>query len=143
MDQAVYETLLNVGNPDGTIRSAAEQRLKEFASSSPGKFTLTVDYYSIFTSTFAEFPVSLARLTVSQDISIPQRQISFLLFITMCDCVVFIELLVNLNPLLLGSCYSENICYYSLVESKRRNIPRPRTTTRSKLINRLYMNIIH
>lgn len=36
MDQAVYETLLNVGNPDGTIRSAAEQRLKEFASSSPG-----------------------------------------------------------------------------------------------------------
>lgn len=41
MDQAVYETLLNVGNPDGTIRSAAEQRLKEFASSSPGKFTTT------------------------------------------------------------------------------------------------------
>lgn len=48
MDQAVYETLLNVGNPDGTIRSAAEQRLKEFASSSPGNFTISfVGDYSI------------------------------------------------------------------------------------------------
>ena len=37
MDQAVYETLLQVGNPDGSIRSAAEQRLKELETTSPGK----------------------------------------------------------------------------------------------------------
>lgn len=76
MDQAVYETLLNVGNPDGTIRSAAEQRLKEFASSSPGNLQQALWTITVLTLV-AEFPVSLARLTVSQDISIPQRQISF------------------------------------------------------------------
>ncbi|ORZ02241.1 hypothetical protein BCR43DRAFT_2918 [Syncephalastrum racemosum] len=58
MDQAVYETLLRVTDSDGGIRSAAEQRLKEFAAA-------------------PEYPVSLTRLTVSRDIAVPQRQISF------------------------------------------------------------------
>ena len=42
MDQAVYETLLQVGNPDGSIRSAAEQRLKELETTSPGKIQYIV-----------------------------------------------------------------------------------------------------
>ncbi|KAI7859526.1 armadillo-type protein [Circinella umbellata] len=60
MDQAVYETLLQVGNPDGSIRSAAEQRLKELETTSP------------------EYPVSLARLTVSQELAVPHRQLAAL-----------------------------------------------------------------
>ncbi|KAG0175607.1 Importin 9 [Apophysomyces sp. BC1015] len=53
MDQAVYETLLRVTDSDGGIRSAAESRLKELAIG-------------------PEYPVSLARLTVSPEFAIPQ-----------------------------------------------------------------------
>ncbi|KAI9315923.1 armadillo-type protein [Dichotomocladium elegans] len=60
MDQAVFETLVNVHNADGAIRSAAEKRLEELAASSP------------------EFPVSLTRLTISREIPIPQRQLAAL-----------------------------------------------------------------
>ncbi|KAI9307964.1 armadillo-type protein [Cunninghamella echinulata] len=59
MDQVVYETLLRVADSDYTIRSEAEARLKELAST-------------------PEFPVSLARLTVSQEIAIPHRQLAAL-----------------------------------------------------------------
>ncbi|KAI9023057.1 armadillo-type protein [Phycomyces nitens] len=59
MDQAVYETLLQVADPDGGIRSAAEARLKELGNA-------------------PEYPVSLARLTVSRDFPVPQRQLAAL-----------------------------------------------------------------
>ncbi|KAG1180299.1 hypothetical protein G6F70_000463 [Rhizopus microsporus] len=53
MDNAVYETLLRVANPDGAIRQAAENQLKELAVQ-------------------PEFPISLAKLTVSQQFPVPQ-----------------------------------------------------------------------
>lgn len=39
MDNAVYETLLRVANPDGAIRQAAENQLKELAVQ-PGTHSL-------------------------------------------------------------------------------------------------------
>ncbi|GAA5804125.1 hypothetical protein HPULCUR_009611 [Helicostylum pulchrum] len=53
MDNAVFETLLRVADSDRTIRTAAEERLKELGLQ-------------------PEFPVSLARITVSQQFTIPQ-----------------------------------------------------------------------
>ncbi|KAI8338795.1 armadillo-type protein [Choanephora cucurbitarum] len=59
MDNAVFETLLRVADSDGSIRTAAENRLKELAVQ-------------------PEFPISLAKLTVSQQHAIPQRQLAAL-----------------------------------------------------------------
>lgn len=45
MDNAVFETLLGVANSDGSIRTAAENRLKELAVQ-PGKLELMQIAYS-------------------------------------------------------------------------------------------------
>ncbi|KAI7871897.1 armadillo-type protein [Spinellus fusiger] len=57
MDQAVYETLLQVADPDRNTRSAAEAQLKELSNT-------------------PEYPISLARLTVSREFGVPQRQLA-------------------------------------------------------------------
>ncbi|KAI8975507.1 hypothetical protein BDF20DRAFT_611502 [Mycotypha africana] len=57
MDNAVFETLLGVADSDGTVRTAAENKLKELAIQ-------------------PEFPISLAKLTVSQQHAVPQRQLA-------------------------------------------------------------------
>ncbi|KAI8640342.1 armadillo-type protein [Parasitella parasitica] len=57
MDNAVFEALLGVADSDGTIRVAAENKLKELAVQ-------------------PEFPISLAKLTVSQQHMISQRQLA-------------------------------------------------------------------
>jgi hypothetical protein len=80
MDNAVFETLLRVADSDGTIRTAAENRLKELAIQ-PGKNVYKFGpraYPFLLNLCNIEFPVSLAKLTVSQQHTIPQRQISFL-----------------------------------------------------------------
>ncbi|ORZ19612.1 armadillo-type protein [Absidia repens] len=63
MDQAVYETLLKVADSDYAIRSAAEAHLKELAN-------------------VPEYPVSLARLTVSQELSVPHPALTLKTYVT-------------------------------------------------------------
>lgn len=85
MDNAVFETLLRVADSDGTIRTAAENRLKELAVQ-PGKAmkkkkknfrVYELSFLKCFFIPLIEYPVSLARITVSQQFTIAQRQISF------------------------------------------------------------------
>ncbi|CAG8582982.1 8091_t:CDS:2 [Paraglomus brasilianum] len=58
MDQAVFEVLTQALSSDEKIRVTAEQRIRELEQ-------------------LSEYPVSLARMALVQDIGIPQRQISF------------------------------------------------------------------
>ncbi|CAG8513774.1 7019_t:CDS:2 [Paraglomus occultum] len=58
MDQAVFEVLTQALSSDEKIRVTAEQRIKELEQ-------------------LPEYPVSLAKMALAQDIGIPQRQISF------------------------------------------------------------------
>lgn len=48
MDNAVFETLLRVADSDGTIRTSAEQRLKELATQ-PGNFSFSRCCFAHFT----------------------------------------------------------------------------------------------
>ncbi|KAM3584016.1 hypothetical protein VKS41_003985 [Umbelopsis sp. WA50703] len=57
MDQAVFETLSKIFDADANIRGNAEKQLQTLQSS-------------------PEFPVSLVRLSLSQELSIPQRQLA-------------------------------------------------------------------
>lgn len=110
MDNAVFETLHGVADSDGTIRTAAENRLKELATQSG-----TVIYQEIlhlnkdppplltwFLHIPIEFPVSLAKITVSQQFNVPQRQISFLiwyniLILTSTPFYAFVLFVLNLS----------------------------------------------
>lgn len=91
MDNAVFETLHGVADSDGTIRTAAENRLKELATQSGTIYFISntsieknnPPLLTWFFNFSIEFPVSLAKITVSQQFNVPQRQISFLNIIYM------------------------------------------------------------
>jgi hypothetical protein len=83
MDQAVFETLSKIFDADANIRGNAEKQLQTLQSS-PGKqrWNDNGDEIRIWTllilnaTPSLEFPVSLVRLSLSQELSIPQRQLA-------------------------------------------------------------------
>ncbi|RUS35308.1 hypothetical protein BC938DRAFT_472867 [Jimgerdemannia flammicorona] len=86
MDQAVFETLSQVLADDPNVRMTAELNLRELEKLPEQRAYPRISRYPLAHEALhvpsslpqSEFPISLTKLTLTKELTIPQRQISFL-----------------------------------------------------------------